>query len=255
MNGLSRSLPALKALLNGKLCGINPSNGRGGVCAAKPTFPSGAKSGHLTRAVCPNVERFGSQAGINPDQVSPCLRHAFATHLLEGADLRAVQTLGHADISTTQIYTHVLDARLKALVESAHPLSNERGCHEFGRPARSGSDPDLDLLLDALCDEWDFCAGVRGANLVQGASPSHPKNLRIQSGRGKRIPGNRASWERRVKRRFVQRYGHSVTRRDYRLYECNAYFCNGVGAQPWPDRLNWALEALMAQPILILNAA
>lgn len=77
---------------------------------------------------------------------------------------------------------------------------------------------DLDLLLDALCAEWDFCAGVRGADLVQGAKPLTSKRftdavLDAES----EIPGNRASWERRVKRRFVQRYGHSVTRREYRL--------------------------------------
>jgi len=90
-------------------------------------FPSAAKQGHLTR------QRFGQRlkelarvAGIAPAKVSPhVLRHAFASHLLaHGADLRAVQQmLGHADISTTQIYTHVLDERLKQLVTENHPLA------------------------------------------------------------------------------------------------------------------------------------
>lgn len=90
-------------------------------------FPSRGESGHLTR------QRFGQllkdlavQADLNPGKVSPhVLRHAFASHLLaHGADLRAVQKmLGHADISTTQIYTHVLEARKQALVRQHHPLA------------------------------------------------------------------------------------------------------------------------------------
>ena len=90
-------------------------------------FPSRGRSGHLTRL------RFGQllkelavEAAIRPERVSPhVLRHAFASHLLaHGADLRAVQKmLGHADIATTQIYTHVLDERLKALVRDHHPLA------------------------------------------------------------------------------------------------------------------------------------
>ena len=90
-------------------------------------FPSRGKEGHLTR------QRFGQmlkdlalKAGLDPAKVSPhVLRHAFASHLLaHGADLRIVQQLlGHADISTTQIYTHVQEERLKALVNQHHPLA------------------------------------------------------------------------------------------------------------------------------------
>ena len=90
-------------------------------------FPSSGSSGHLTReAFALQLKDLARDAGLPVGRVSPhVLRHAFATHLLEGgADLRAVQTLlGHADISTTQIYTHILDARLKALVETHHPLA------------------------------------------------------------------------------------------------------------------------------------
>ncbi len=95
---------------------------------SKWLFPSRGAAGHLTRQrVAQLLKELAVAAGIDPAKVSPhVLRHAFASHLLDhGADLRAVQMmLGHADISTTQIYTHVLDARLKALVRDRHPLSD-----------------------------------------------------------------------------------------------------------------------------------
>ena len=93
-------------------------------------FPSRGVSGHLTRhAFYLLVKGFARDAGLAPDAVTPhTLRHAFATHLLEnGADLRAIQTLlGHADLATTEIYTHVLEARLRSLVFDHHPLAQPR---------------------------------------------------------------------------------------------------------------------------------
>lgn len=90
-------------------------------------FPSRAKQGFLTRARFAQIlKELSVEAGLDPQRVSPhVLRHSFASHLLaHGVDLRALQQmLGHADISTTQIYTHVLDERLKQLVSSAHPLA------------------------------------------------------------------------------------------------------------------------------------
>ena len=95
-------------------------------------FPSFGEQGHLTRQhFARELKALGQACGLAPARLSPhVLRHAFASHLLHnGADLRVVQTLlGHADISTTQIYTHVLEERLKTLVRDLHPLSDgERG--------------------------------------------------------------------------------------------------------------------------------
>ncbi len=94
---------------------------------SKYLFPSRGKTGHLTRVrLFQLLRELAERADIAPEKVSPhVLRHAFATHLLEGgADLRVLQTLlGHADIATTQIYTHVDAARLVELVNARHPLS------------------------------------------------------------------------------------------------------------------------------------
>ena len=93
-------------------------------------FPAGSAAGHLTRqAFARDLKMVAAAAGIATHRVSPhVLRHAFASHLLQnGADLRIVQELlGHADIATTQIYTHVLDERMKAMVRDLHPMGDAR---------------------------------------------------------------------------------------------------------------------------------
>ena len=101
------------------------------LAALKPLFPANGEGRHLARQVfARELKRLAGAAGIPADRLSPhVLRHAFATHLLQnGADLRIVQQLlGHADIATTQIYTHVLDERAQAMVRDLHPLNDPGG--------------------------------------------------------------------------------------------------------------------------------
>jgi integrase/recombinase XerD len=105
-------------------------------------FPSTGKLEHLTRhRFYMLIKELSVFAGISPDKVTPHrLRHAFATHLLaNGADLRAIQTLlGHADVATTEIYTHVLEERLRDLVLEHHPLARDDTRSTGGKTSSDG---------------------------------------------------------------------------------------------------------------------
>jgi integrase/recombinase XerD len=116
------------------LAALQPDKNNGALAskgspASKWLFPSFGASGHLTRQhFARDLKQLAAVSGLAPQLVSPhVLRHAFASHLLHnGADLRIVQTLlGHTDISTTQIYTHVVEERLKSLVRDLHPLAQK----------------------------------------------------------------------------------------------------------------------------------
>lgn len=105
-------------------------------------FPSRGASGHLTRhRFYLLIKEFAVAGGVDPSKVTPhTLRHAFATHLLaHGADLRAIQTmLGHADVATTEIYTHVLQERLSELVLDHHPLADAPNRKSGGKTSSDG---------------------------------------------------------------------------------------------------------------------
>jgi integrase/recombinase XerD len=129
LNGPART--AIKAFLEVRGSFLPRSTKDGGVKESPWLFPSRGKAGRLTaRRFAQLLDEAARDAGVDPAKVSPhVLRHAFATHLLEGgADLRVVQTLlGHADIATTQIYTHVAQDRLREVVETKHPMARRRG--------------------------------------------------------------------------------------------------------------------------------
>ncbi|MEM9636122.1 MAG: site-specific tyrosine recombinase XerD [Pseudomonadota bacterium] len=109
---------------------------------SKYLFVSHSAAGHLTRhRFYLLIKEFAVSAGVSPEKVTPhTLRHAFATHLLaNGADLRSIQTLlGHADVATTEIYTHVLEARLSELVLTHHPLAKDGPRKASGKISSDG---------------------------------------------------------------------------------------------------------------------
>ncbi|HEX4891970.1 MAG TPA: tyrosine recombinase, partial [Hyphomicrobiaceae bacterium] len=122
--------PARAALERYLSVGTSTEDGMAPMLRSRWLFPSRGAEGHLTRQhLGQELKALAEASGLDPERVSPhVLRHAFASHLLDrGADLRAVQQLlGHADISTTEIYTHVLEERLKQVVFQHHPLAKAR---------------------------------------------------------------------------------------------------------------------------------
>ncbi len=126
--GKERLVPLNQAAKTAMTEYLNLQTDKEGKAASKWLFPSFGEQGHITRQhFARELKALGAACGLTADRLSPhVLRHAFASHLLHnGADLRVVQTLlGHADISTTQIYTHVLEERLKSLVRDLHPLAD-----------------------------------------------------------------------------------------------------------------------------------
>lgn len=123
------SAPARAALADWLICrdAVEEAGRKAGRAVSRALFPGPGVDGHLTRQhFYLLIKDIAVLAGVDPGKVTPhTLRHAFATHLLAGgADLRVIQTLlGHADVATTEIYTHVLDDRLRELVLTKHPLA------------------------------------------------------------------------------------------------------------------------------------
>tara|TARA_E500000331_G_scaffold342407_1_gene375942 strand:+ start:4337 stop:5317 length:981 start_codon:yes stop_codon:yes gene_type:complete len=132
-NEATNAIAAYLEIRTAFLSNIDP---RGYCLESVYMFPSRGKEGHLTRVRFSQLlKELAKDAHLDPEAVSPhVLRHSFASHLLaHGADLRSLQQmLGHADIATTQIYTHVLEERLRSLVETAHPMATHATPSETG---------------------------------------------------------------------------------------------------------------------------